>query len=152
MTPHGPGHFINGLSMCDNVFRTVNATVDRIEGVDTTHATLDFTRFRNLMVEANSFNGIAQLTQSPVMVEHVQNTAAATWVVDAAAFLPFGGRARNVQSIVAEGAITTGGGAAVGEMPWVQVEQGPAGGQAHLRWSQPLRGRVKVTLRCDNPN
>lgn len=152
MTPHGPGHFINGLSMCDNVFRTVNATVDRIEGVDTTHATLDFTRFRNLMVEANSFNGIAQLTQSPVMVEHVQNTAAATWVVDGAAFLPFGGRARNVQSIVAEGAITTAAGAAMGEMPWVQVEQGPLGGQAHLRWSQPLRGRVKVTLRCDNPN
>ncbi|MGC5198666.1 hypothetical protein, partial [Aphanothece microscopica] len=144
--------FINGFSMCDNVFRTVNTNIDRIEGVDATQAGLDFARFRNIVVEANTFNGITQITQSPVTVEHAQNTASNTWVINAAAFLPFGSRARNVQSIVAEGAITTAGGAAVGEMPWVQVEQGAGGTLAHLRWSQALRGQVKVTLRCDNPN
>ncbi|HSF64844.1 MAG TPA: right-handed parallel beta-helix repeat-containing protein [Paracoccaceae bacterium] len=152
ITPFGPGHFINGFSMCDNVFRTVNTNIDRIEGVDATQASLDFARFRNIVIEANTFNGVTQITQSPVTVEHVQNTAANTWVINAAGFLPFGSRARNVQSIVAEGAITTAGGAAVGEMPWVQVEQGAGGTLAHLRWSQSLRGQVKVTLRCDNPN
>lgn len=152
MAPYGPGHFINGFSMCDNVFRTVNTNIDRVDGVDTTQASLDFARFRNIVVEANAFNGVTQITQSPVTVEHVQNTAANTWVINAAGFLPFGSRARNVQSIVAEGAITTAGGAAIGEMPWVQVEQGAGGTLAHLRWSQALRGQVKVTLRCDNPN
>lgn len=74
--------------------------------VDTTHSTLDYSRFRNLVFEANTFNGVNQITVSPVMVEHTQNTAADTWVVDAAAFLPFASRARNVQSLVAEGQIT----------------------------------------------
>jgi hypothetical protein len=152
MTPYGAGHFINGLTVNDNVFRTVNTNIDRIEGVDTTFATLDFTRMRNLVMEANAFNGVNQLTQSPVMVEHNQSTAADTWVVNAAAFLPFGGRARNVQSVVAEGAVTNASNAAQWSMPYVLVEQGSTGGEAHLKWQVPVKGRVQVTVRVDNPN
>jgi hypothetical protein len=152
MTPHGAGHFLNGLSVTGNVFRTVNTNIDRIDGVDTTFATLDFSRFRNLIVQANAFNGVDQITQSPVLVEHNQNTAADTWVVDAAAFLPFGGRARNVQAVVAEGAITNAADAAQWTMPYALVEQGTGGGQVHLRWQVPVKGRVQVTLRVDNPN
>lgn len=152
VTPYGPGHFINGLSISDNVFRTVNTNIDRVEGVDTTYATLDFGRMRNVTFEANAFNGVNQITQSPVTVEHNQNTASDTWVVDAAAFLPFGGWARNVQSVVAEGAITTSANASNYSMPFVLVEQGAAGGQVNLRWPTALRGRVQVTIRVDNPN
>jgi hypothetical protein len=73
-------------------------------------------------------------------------------VIDAGAFLPFGGRARNVQSVVAEGPVTTAGGAASTAMPHVVVEQGPGAGQAQLKWPSALRGRVHVTVRVDNPN
>lgn len=152
VTPYGAGHFINGLTVNDNVFRTVNTNIDRIEGVDSTFATLDYSRMRNLVMEANAFNGVNQLTQSPVMVEHNQGTAADTWVVNAAAFLPFGGRARNVQSVVAEGAITNASNVAQWGMPYVLVEQGTAGGEAHLKWQVPVKGRVQVTVRVDNPN
>lgn len=152
VTPYGPGHFINGLSVSDNVFRTVNTSIDRVEAVDTTYAALDFSRTRNLVFGGNAFNGINQITQSPVMVEHNQNTAADTWVVDAAAYLPFGGRARNVQSIIAEGAITTSGNSANYSMPYAVVEQGASGGLVNLRWPTSLRGRVQVTIRVDNPN
>ena len=151
ITPRGAGHFINGLSITNNAFRTINTSIDRVEMVDTTHATLDYTRFRNVAFEANTFNGISQLTTSPVMVEHSQNTPADTWVVDAAAFLPFASRARNVQSLVAEGAITNGANVAQYVMPYVQVEQGAQNAQVHLRWPTPVKGLMQVTLRCDNP-
>ena len=151
ITPRGMGHFINGLSISNNAFRVINGTIDRVEMVDTTYATLDYTRFRNVVFDANTFNGISQITVSPVMVEHTQNTAADTWVVDASAFLPFASRARNVQSLVAEGAITNASNAAQFVMPYVQVEQGAQNALVNLRWPTPVKGMMQVTLRCDNP-
>ncbi len=152
VTPYGAGHFLNGVTINDNVFRTVNTNIDRVEGVDTTFATLDYSRFRNVLMESNTFNGVNQMTFSPVMIEHNQATAADTWVVDGGDYLPFGGRARNVQAIVAEGPITTAANAANGAMPYVLVEQGTGGRQVHLKWPTALRGRAHVTIRVDNPN
>ena len=150
ITPRGAGHFVNGLSISNNAFRTINCTIDRVEMVDTTYATLDYTRFRNLVFESNTFNGINQITASPVMVEHTQNTAADTWVVDASGYLPFASRARNVQSLVTEGAITNTANVAQYAMPYVQVEQGAQGALVNLRWPTPVKGLMQVTLRCDN--
>jgi len=152
MKPYGPGHFINGFAMSENVFRTVNTNIDRVDGVDTTHATLDFSRFRNISVSDNGFNGINQIVQSPVMIEHVQNTEADTWAVSSAGFLPFGARVRNVQSLVVEGAATTVANVKNYAMPYVNVEQGVNKDEANLHWPTPLKGKVHVTMRCDNPN
>lgn len=152
ITPYGPGHFINGFAMNDNVFRTVNTNIDRVEGVDTTHATLDFSRFRNVVVEANAYNGVNQITQSPVTIQHDQNTAGDTWVVDSSGYLPFGSRARNVPSVMAENGIRTTGNVLDYSMPYVETEKGPSARQVFVRWPRALRGRVQVTIRCDNPN
>ena len=151
ITPRGAGHFVSGLLVTANVFRTVNCTVDRIEKVDTTYATLAYTSFRNVIFEANSFNGITQATASPVLIEHTQNTAAATWTVDSGGYLPFGSRARNVVGLVAEGAVTNSADAAVYTNPYVAVEQGSAGDQVQVKWSGAVKGKMQVTLRCDNP-
>ncbi|NUB45127.1 right-handed parallel beta-helix repeat-containing protein [Fertoebacter nigrum] len=151
VTPRGPGHYINGLSVTGNTFRTVNANVDRVEAVDTTHADLDYARFRNVVFSANTFNGISQITASPLTIEHAQGTPADTWVVDGAAYLPFGGRARNVQAVVAEGAITNVNNVQQVPVPYVQLEQGSGGRFVHLRWPAAVKGRVHVTLRCDAP-
>ena len=151
ITPRGAGHFVSGLLVTANVFRTVNCTVDRIEKVDTTYATLVFTSFRNVIFEANSFNGITQATASPVLIEHIQNTESATWTVDSGGYLPFGSRARNVVGLVAEGAVTNSADAAVYTNPYVAVEQGSAGDQVQVKWSGAVKGKMQVTLRCDNP-
>ena len=150
--PRGAGHFVNGLSVAGNTFRTVNATIDRIEKVDTTNAGLDFGRMRNILFEGNTFNGVTDLTMNPVTLSHQQNTEAQTWVVNGASFLPFGGWARNVQGIVAEGAVTTPGNVQRFDMPFVQVEQGTGQDRVNLRWPVDVKGTVWVTLRCDNPN
>jgi hypothetical protein len=91
------------------------------------------------------------VAQSPVMIEHVQNTASDTWTIDAATLLPFGAQARNVQSIVMEGPVQNAANVTQNVAPWVTVEQGPTGGEVLLRWTTPVKGVAHVTVRCDNP-
>jgi len=151
VTPRGAGHFLNGLVVTDNAFRVVNGSVERVEAVDTTFATLDFGRMRNVTFEANAFHSVGQFTISPLVIEHNQTTEAATWVVEAGPFMPFGGRARAVTGIVPEGAVTNASNVAQFAFPNVLVEQGTARNQAHLRWPSAVKGRALVTVRCDNP-
>ncbi|MDZ4393085.1 glycosyl hydrolase family 28-related protein [Cypionkella sp.] len=151
ITPRGPGHFISGMSVTGNVFYARSGDIDRVESVDTSHATLAFNAFRNVNFEQNTFNGVVQRAVSPMVVEHVQNTVSDTWAVNSNNLLPFGGRARNVVAVVAEGAITNGAGAVQFVAPYTQVEQGAGGQFANLKWPSPVKGRVQVTLRVDNP-
>ncbi len=151
VSPYGSGHYVTGLTVSSNVFRVVSASVDRIEAVDTTYGTLAYTSFRNVIFENNSFTNVSQPTSSPVMVEHTQSTASDTWVVDASAYLPFASRARNVVALVAEGAISNAANVAQNVMPWVAVEQGAEGNLVNIRWSTAVKGKMQVTLRCDNP-
>ncbi len=151
IAPKGSGQFVHGLSVSDNTFRTINSTVDRSEGVDTTNGSLDYSRFRNVTFAANAFNGVTQIAMTPLTILHTQNSVADTWVVDGGAFMPFGARARNTTSIVAEGAIITSSGAAQYVMPYVVNEQGTNRDQVHLRWPTAVRGKVLATIRCDNP-
>ena len=151
IAPKGSGHFIQGLSVSDNTFRTVNGFVDRVEAVDSTNGTLDFGRFRNVNFGSNAFNGVSQIVMNPLTILHTQNTESATWVVDAGAFMPFGARVRNTQSLVADGAITNASNVAQYVMPYVQNEQGSSRNLAHLRWPTAVKGKMLATIRCDNP-
>lgn len=151
IAPKGTGQFVHGLSVSDNTFRTINGSVDRAEGVDTTNGTLDFGRFRNVIFSANSFNGITQIAMSPLTILHTQNTAADTWVVDGGPFMPFGARARNTQSLVADGAITNASNVAQFATPYALNEQGGNRNLVHLRWPAPVKGKMLATIRCDNP-
>lgn len=149
--PFGPDHFVQGLNISGNVFRTVNGAVDRVEQVDTTFATLDFGRMRNVVVQGNTFNGVNQTIANPVVLRHDQVTAATTWTVQAGPFLPFGGFARTVEAIVAEGPVTGAAGEGRVDMPFVQVEQGAGRNLVTVNWVNPSKGRVVVTVRTDIP-
>ena len=149
--PYGAGHFIQGLTVSGNVFRTINGIIDRVDHVDTTYADIDRSRTRSLVVDGNAFNGVTQTIQNPVMIQHDQNTAAATWTVSSADFLPFGCWSRRVGSVVAEGPLRDGSNSIVSAAPYVQTEQGPNSDAVTLVWPQALRGRVQVTMRGDNP-
>ncbi|PQO22506.1 hypothetical protein C2I36_12770 [Rhodobacteraceae bacterium WD3A24] len=149
--PYGPGHFIHGLNVSGNVFRTINGGIARVDGVDTTHAGLDYGRMRNIVVEGNAFNGIDQTIANPVTLRHDQNSTATTWTIDSAGFLPFEGRARNVDAFVLEGPAVNDGGATVNAMPYVSTEAGANGDKVQLHWPEAVKGRAHVTLRVDNP-
>ncbi|TQS73150.1 right-handed parallel beta-helix repeat-containing protein [Rhodobacteraceae bacterium] len=149
--PYGSGHFIQGLNISNNVFKALNGTVDQIEQVDTSFADLDYGRMRNVLIEGNTFNGITKFTASPVVLELNQSTAQATWVLDAGDYLPFGGWARNVESITAEGMVRDQSSERVTAMPYALVEQGARKQEVRLNWPTPAKGRVQVRLRMDAP-
>lgn len=151
VSPKGAGHALNGLSVTGNAFRAVSTPVDRVDMVDTTYATLNPQSFRNVHFAGNTFTNVGQAAISPVLVEHTQNTESATWTVDGSAFLPFGGRARNVAGIIFEGAVTNSSAQAQYVYPYVLVEQGAGGGQVALKWPSAVKGKAQVTIRCDNP-
>lgn len=149
--PHGAGHFIQGLNISGNVFRTVSATIDRVDHVDTSFATLDFSRTRNLVVQGNAFNGVTQMILNPVTLRHLQNTAATTWTVDSAGYLPFGAWARRVQAMVFDGPVRDAGSTVLSTRPYTQAEIGTGKDRIEIVWPGEARGTVDVTLRADNP-
>jgi hypothetical protein len=149
--PYGTGHFIQGLNVSGNVFRALNGQVDRIEGVDTTFATLDNGRMRNVQFTGNSFNAVVQNCENPVLMEFEQVTPATVWVVVPAPYLPFDGWARNVESLVAEGAITGSVGERRSEFPYVEVEQGVNKNVLLVNWPAASKGRIQMRVRMDNP-
>lgn len=150
--PFGAGHFLHGLNVTGNMFKTVNGGIDRVEQVDESYAGMDYGRFRNVQFHSNTYNGVGQLSVSPVLLQYDQATASDTWTLDFAGWMPFGGRVRNVESVVAENAITRGDGATLWSMPHVRVERGSAQQQVELEWEAPCTGRVQVIGRVDNPN
>lgn len=149
--PLGTGHYIQGLSVTGNVFRSINGPVDRVEGLDASVAGLDFGRMRNIEFSANTFNAVTQATMNPATLEFTNNTNASIWTLDVSGFLPFGGWSRTVESVVAEGAIRNAANAVVFAMPWVTVNHGAQSNQIRLNWPEPVRGTVVVASRVDKP-
>ncbi len=150
--PHGPGHYIQGLSVIGNVFRALNGNVDRIERVDTTFADLDYGRMVNVVFSGNTFNAVAEPIYNPVSLKHEEGSASATWTVDCAPFLPFGGRARTVEAVVADGPLRNGSGQVVYPGFHVTEEVGSNDNQIQITWEQPVRGEVNVIARMDRPS
>lgn len=149
--PYGTGHFLNGLQVNGNVFRTLSGGIVRVEGVDTAFANLDSSRHRNVVWENNAYNGITVTAESPLVVRHNQTTAAVNWTINTGGKLPFGGRARTVPSFVMEGAANGPGHEVRTSLPYVNINQGANGDQVRLTWPSTTRGRVVMTIRVDNP-
>jgi hypothetical protein len=149
--PHAPGHFINGLNVSGNVFRTINGQIDRVDMVDTTYADLNYNMFRNITVQGNAFNGVAQSIANPVTLRHDQTAAQGVWTVNAGPYLPFGGWARNVTAVVPEGEITGPNDERRSDFPYATTQIGAGNDQVRINWAQAAKGRVLVTVRVDNP-
>ena len=149
--PYGPDHFIHGFSVVSNVFRSINGNIDRIEGIDTSFADLDFTRMRAITFSGNTFHNVSEIVQNPASLDHTQSSASTTWVAETAPHLPFGGRARNVDAVMPNGPIQTGSGNDVFQMPWADVSYGSNNTQVRFVWDTAVQGTIRYTARMDNP-
>ena len=149
--PYGTGHFIQGLSVSGNTFKSINGNITRIEAIDNSIADVDYGRMRNIQFESNTFNGIDQPTINPVTLEFIQSADATNWLLDPSGYLPFGGWSRNVTGIVAENAITDAGSAAVHTQPYVTPNFGASANLVQLTWPVACKGKVVMTTRMDNP-
>ncbi|NKX43167.1 glycosyl hydrolase family 28-related protein [Roseicyclus persicicus] len=148
--PYGTGHFINGLSVCDNLFKkTGGAVLEAVEGVDTTFAPLDLARTSDLLFTGNTYHGITKRTENPVTVRHVQGTASATWNVDLTDVAPFGSAVRGGVSFLAEGPLRSASNVIVYLSPYAEPGQGAGGRTLQMKWSQDVRGTAQITARFD---
>ncbi len=148
--PHGAGHFLSGVAITGNRFRTINGTIDRAERVDTSFADLDYSRMKNITFSANSFHSVSRQVSNPLRIKHAQVTEAQTWVVDPDGQLPFGAWVRTVDSVVADGKIRNAAGEQQFVMPYTTAQNGTNADQVHLKWPQAVRGDATVTVRIDN--
>ncbi|KAE9628314.1 glycosyl hydrolase family 28-related protein [Parasedimentitalea maritima] len=147
--PYGSDHFLNGMSVSGNKFRSINGSIDRAERVDTSFSGLDFSRTKNVFFEGNTFHNVSAAVSNPLRVRHDQSSATKTWTIDPDDGLPFGGRSRGVDGVIALGAIRTSGGSSRYAMPYVDLEQGSNRDQIDLVWEESVHGEVQVTMRMD---
>ena len=148
--PYGAGHFLNGVSITNNRFRSLNGSIDRVERVDTTFAGLDHSRCKNLFMAGNSFLGVSIQVSNPAHVDFTQETEATAWIIDLADALPFGGEAATVDSVMAIGGIRNVNNVRQYDMPYADVLHGADRDQVQLVWPSAVRGRVQATVRMDN--
>ncbi|MDM8166466.1 glycosyl hydrolase family 28-related protein [Roseovarius sp.] len=149
--PYGTGHFINGLNVTGNTFRLFDGNIDRVEGIDTSFAEMDFSRFRNITFTGNAFNNVNTVVENPLVMEHIEASHSDTWVVEPFPKLPFQAWARTVESVTPKGAIREQSGPIYWGMPYHQVQQGPNKDRVNLRWEKPVEGTVTIRLRIDTP-
>lgn len=150
--PYGTGHFIHGLAVMGNVFKSLNNKITRIDRVDSTFADLDYQRMRNIQFQGNMFNGVNVYIANPVDLTFSQSTASNRWLIPIDKALPFNGWVRNVESVVATSAITNAANARVSEMPWVQTQLVTNKRLIALNWNAATRGSVAIRARMDNPD
>ncbi|WP_137702966.1 glycosyl hydrolase family 28-related protein [Marimonas lutisalis] len=149
--PYGTGHFINGLTVQGNFFRTIGGEIERVERVDTSFADLNYDRMKNVTFTNNMFNLIDVATENPLIVKHAQPTEAQVWTIDCAPRFPFGGWAQTLESVQPIGALRNASNAARHEQPYGVLQQGPNKDRVELVFEQPVRGDVTVKVRMDEP-
>jgi len=148
--PHGAGHYLSGVNITGNRFRSLNGSIDRAERVDSTFADLDLSRCKNVVMKGNSFHAVTMQVENVAEIEHNQTTPSATWVIDTAGHLPFDGHALNSDAVVAHGAIRNANNVAQYDMPYVKHAEGAGNDQLHVIWPTPVKGKVSVLVRMDS--
>ena len=148
--PYGAGHFINGLTVTDNLFKkTTGPQLLAVEGIDTSFATLDLGRTADMLFSGNTYHGIAKRTENPVTVRHVQGTASSVWNVDLSDVSPFGPEVRGGISFLAEGPLRSASNVIIYVTPYAEPGQGAGGRTLRMRWQQDVRGTAQITARFD---
>lgn len=147
--PHGSGHFLSGVTITGNRFRSLNGSIDRAERVDTSFADLNYGRMKKITFDGNSYHGVTKQSANPLRIRHDQATAAETWTLGTNGELPFEARARGVDAVVAKGKIRNGASVVRHSVPYAKLEEGANGDAVQLVWEEAMRGEVMVAVRID---
>ncbi len=147
--PHGTGHFIGGLNVTGNKFRSVQGNIDRVDRVDTSFADLNMAKGKNILFDGNTFHAVTTPVYNPLLIEHSENSEDSTWVVDTDGALPFGGQVRRVESVVMTDNIRNSNNVTQYTMPFVEVGQGTNKDRLNLKWASAVRGEVAIKVRMD---
>lgn len=152
MAPKGTGHKLVGINVVGNTFQLFGGSqIDRVDAVDTSQGSLNFSATENLVWEGNAYGAVSVSTASPALVEISRGAANSTWQVDTEGKLPFGGHALGVDSVTAHGPLLNSSGGVQTVSSWVETQKGAAQDRVDLRWTVPVTGTVQMKIRVDKP-
>ncbi len=147
--PYGTGHFLNGLAVTGNKFRTHAGAISRVDRVDTTFTNLNPDRYSRVNFTNNTYHAVTTPCENPLRVRYKRSSRSSTWSISSSSRLPFGGHARGCDSVVVIGPLRTQLGTTRYTAPYVELKQGSSENQVRLRWPESLSGEVSVTMRAD---
>ncbi|WP_135501766.1 glycosyl hydrolase family 28-related protein [Roseovarius aestuariivivens] len=148
--PHGPGHFISGLAVTGNTIRVIDGVLDRFEGIDTTFATMNFERFKNIKFSDNIFHNVRDEVENPLVLEHTEASVQRAWTVAPKPKLAFGAWLQHVESLIPSGPIRDANDEPHYGIPYYDSKQGPNNDEVVFRWEKPVRGSVVLRVRIDD--
>ena len=147
--PHGTGHFLNGVTVSGNRFRSINGTIDRAERVDTSISDLDYSRNREVFFDGNSYHNVSEQAHNPLVVAHTQNSNERIWTVGTSKQLPFESFCMFVDSVALTGDLRNNSGVKQFETPVAVGRIGSNEDQFTLEFSTEMRGQIRATVRMD---
>ncbi|MES0826355.1 glycosyl hydrolase family 28-related protein [Ruegeria sp. SCP11] len=147
--PHGAGHFLNGVVVTGNKFRSTSGNIDRAERVDTTFADLNRLAHRDVTFQDNNFHGITTKVANPLRVRHTQSSASSVWAIQAGGRLPFSGFARSCDAVTVLDPLKTVFGTTRFATPYAEMEKGADKDAINLRWPEAVRGEVSAIIRME---
>ncbi len=147
--PHGTGHFLNGVTVSGNRFRSINGTIDRAERVDTSFSDLDHSKNREVFFDGNSYHNVTYQVHNPLIVQHTQNSNAKTWTIGTGNRLPFDGYCMFVDSVALTGDLRNSASVKQFETPVAKGRIGAGEDQFTLEWSTEMRGQIRAIVRMD---
>ena len=148
--PYGTGHTLRGFTMTGNMFRSTKGTIDRVERINATFATLNLAAVRDVLVNGNMFLNVVTGSENPITLDHTQSNHASTWFVPFAGRFPFGGRAQRVSCVMNRSKIKSVANVNQFTAPWVTPERGTNGDVVEVAWEKEVSGTVTITARMDD--
>ncbi len=148
--PYAAGHFLNGVTVSGNRFRSINGSISRAESVDTSFADLDHSRNKDVYFSGNSYHNVDEQAHNPLHIDYSQNSNAQTWTIGTDKRLPFEAFCRSVDAVVATGDIRNASNVKQFEAPVARGRIGSNEDQFSLEWSTPVRGPIRATVRMDS--
>ncbi len=148
--PYGSGHTLRGFTMTGNMFRSTKGTIDRVERINATFATLNLSAVRDVTVNGNMFLNVVTGTENPITLNHTQSNHALKWFVPFAGRLPFSGRALRVSALTHTSKIKSVANVNQFTAPWITTESGTNGDVVEIAWEKEVAGTVTITARMDD--
>lgn len=148
--PYGSGHTIRGLTITGNMFRSTKGTIDRVERINTSFATLNMSAVRDVKMDGNMFLNVVTGAENPRTLDYTQSSHASVWYVGFGGLLPFGGRAQRVTSLIHRSKIKSVANVNQYTAPWITPERGGNGDVVEVAWEKDVSGTITITARMDD--
>lgn len=149
ISPYGTGHFLNGMTITDNVFKIASGNaIDRAERVNTTYADLDHSKAYNVVMTGNTYYKVTHEAANPLRVEIERNSASSTWSKDLEDLIPFGGEIHHVEAFAPLDRLENSSGSLRSDLPYFQAA-GSNNTELDVKWPNSTKGKIYCSVRCD---